>query len=399
MIADPYYKQTVPIAFNRQDYRFNVSQELFSSHDVDIGTQRLLRSFLQVAEFAPKKILDLGCGYGPIGIVLKKQNPNAEIHFVDRDALALRYARLNSEKNQTQKNSHFYASLGYDLVNGNDFDLIVSNIPAKVGDKVLRHFLLDAQFHLTEKGVVAVVVVDAIADLVDEILTTNENVKIVLKKSWPGHRVYHYTFVAKEKIQSTSAFEGNSYERSAVSFGKDTEEIHIKTTYHLREFDEVGFDTTLLLAHLSKLSVSQKTVTIINPGQGYIPVAVGKWLEPQRLLMIDRDLQALLISQENLISNGYPSEQIVYHHQALWEQGEHKNSTVIGVLPEKQSAQVNELFLSQVANMLVDKGEALLSSSSTTITRLEGINKGAQLFDVIWREKSKGVSTILLRKK
>lgn len=399
MPADPYFKQTVPFTFNRQDYIFNVSQELFSSHDVDIGTQRLLRSFLNSTVHSPQKILDLGCGYGPIGIVLKKQNPNVEVHFVDRDALALRYARLNCEQNQAQENCYFYASLGYDLVKARDFDLIVSNIPAKVGEKVLRHFLLDAQFHLAKNGVVAVVIVDAIADTVDEILTHNENVQVLVKKSWPGHRVYHYSFGEKKEITSTSAFEGNSYERSAVSFMLNDKEVHIKTTYHLREFDELGYDTRQLLTNIRKLSDSQHTVTIVNPGQGYIPVAVAKWLQPQLLLMIDRDLQALQISQENLILNGYPAEEINLYHQALWEQIGQKSSAVIGVVPEKQNARVNDVFLTQLANGLKENGEALFSSTSTTITRLEGVNKDMRLFDVVWREKSKGNSTLLMRKK
>ncbi len=128
---DPYYKKTVPYTFEGNTFAFKVSQDLFSSLEVDHGTQRLLRTFLFEKIDSFTKVLDLGCGYGPIGIVLKKICASAEVHMIDRDALAVEYAKANAQLNGVSENTFCYGSLGYDNVKDTDFDLIVSNIPAK----------------------------------------------------------------------------------------------------------------------------------------------------------------------------------------------------------------------------------------------------------------------------
>ena len=67
-----YYKKTIKYKYQNIDFKFLVSQNLFSSQKIDNGTNRLLRTltFQNVNKF--NKVLDLGCGYGPIGIILKK---------------------------------------------------------------------------------------------------------------------------------------------------------------------------------------------------------------------------------------------------------------------------------------------------------------------------------------
>src|SRR5579859_1341221 len=93
---DPYYKKTISYTLDTYNFAFKVSQDLFSSLDVDRGTQRLLRTFLFEKIDSFTKVLDLGCGYGSIGIFLKKICPKAQVHMVDRDALAVEYAKENA---------------------------------------------------------------------------------------------------------------------------------------------------------------------------------------------------------------------------------------------------------------------------------------------------------------
>lgn len=397
MSPDPYYKQTISFSFHKQNYLFHVSQELFSSHTVDRGTQRLLRTFLYSSIPAPKKILDLGCGYGPLGIVLKNQFPDASVHFVDRDALALEYARQNTMLNKCEKSTSFYASLGYDSVRESDFDLIVSNIPAKVGEKVLEHFILDAHHRLVPKGTVAIVVVDAINEATKRILKENENIEMLYEQSWPGHHVYHYTFRSLTQAGVNSAFQTGMYERSLQSFRWKQETLELITTYHLKEFDQLGFDTRLLLKNLHQLS-SLSSVVVINPGQGYIPVVVTRQTMPQKLILIDRDLQALEVSQENLIRHDYSKDHIFVKHQVGWDVESTDVSAIVGILPEKQKLEVYSLFLDQAWKMLEQEGKLLLCSTSTTMSRLEEVNKKQKRFTVASKEKSKGMGCILFRK-
>src|SRR5579883_1631240 len=108
---DPYYKKTVKYKLDTFNFQFKVSQDLFSSLEVDHGTQRLLRTLLFEHINQYKKVLDVGCGYGPIGIIMKKLCPEVEVHMVDRDALAVAYAKENAKLNGVSESTYCYGSL------------------------------------------------------------------------------------------------------------------------------------------------------------------------------------------------------------------------------------------------------------------------------------------------
>src|SRR5216684_2970136 len=94
---DPYFKKIVQYKYRDNNLEFRVSQSLFSSYAIDTGTQRLLRTLASEKFDAYSKVLDLGCGYGPIGIALKSAYKPSIVHMVDRDALAIEYSRQNAE--------------------------------------------------------------------------------------------------------------------------------------------------------------------------------------------------------------------------------------------------------------------------------------------------------------
>ena len=74
---------------------FDSSQALFSSVDIDVGTQALLNSLRKNKGIDYSKILDRGCGYGIIGIFLKKQDLSREVVLSDRDMLAVLFSQHN----------------------------------------------------------------------------------------------------------------------------------------------------------------------------------------------------------------------------------------------------------------------------------------------------------------
>src|SRR5207302_10749992 len=115
------------------------------------------------------RVLDLGCGYGPIGLALKMLNPARSLDMVDRDALALDFSRRNAARNGLS-DVEVYASLGWSQVRRSDHDLVVSNLPAKAGERAIQHFLLDARDHLKPGGTVAVVVIARLDELVSRLL-------------------------------------------------------------------------------------------------------------------------------------------------------------------------------------------------------------------------------------
>ena len=190
-----YFKKLLTFRFWRQEIQFRVSQDLFSSHQIDAGTQFLLRAIKDLNQGQFSKILDLGCGYGPIGLTLKKLSGTACVHMVDRDALAAEYSRQNADINGLSGVS-VYGSLGYDDVRSRDFDLIASNIPAKAGQVVISHLLRYSVHYLRPGGVVVVVVVAPIERMVDEVLRNSPGISLLFKRSRRGHIVFGYQFAS-----------------------------------------------------------------------------------------------------------------------------------------------------------------------------------------------------------
>lgn len=395
----PFYKKTITYKYGDKTLSFRVSQDLFSSQNIDHGTQRLLRSLLYEKVNSYKKALDMGCGYGPIGVALKATCPTAEVHMTDRDALAIEYSRENAELNKVGP-VKTYGSLGYDNIPDKDFDLIVSNIPAKVGEPILRHMIKDAQDHLVENGRVVIVVIDAIADFIDKELTTDKNIKILFKRSWPGHHVYHYSFNSKRSEKSSldqTAFNVGEFYRQKNEFNYKNQNYQLVANHNLPEFDQLSYDTQLLLSNLRKIKGNLDEILCFNPGQGYIPLALTGEFSPSHISLVDRDLLALKTTHHNLIKNGFPEKNIDIKHRVGLKISKKVNA-VIGIVPEKQNLKVYQMVINQISSGLKSNAYVLLGSSSTVITRLQDLLSKRKTFKTLLRDKKRGRSILLIRK-
>src|SRR4029453_8146036 len=84
----PHFKKTVTLDVGGRRLELRVAQDLFSSHEVDVGTRLLLRTLAGPEHGRRRLVLDLGCGYGPLGLGLRAAAADRVVHLVDRDALA-----------------------------------------------------------------------------------------------------------------------------------------------------------------------------------------------------------------------------------------------------------------------------------------------------------------------
>ncbi len=144
---------------SRQDMRLETVQKghflvlkttwgLFSPRAIDEGSAMLLR-YLEIGD--SDNCLDLGCGYGILGLTMAKCAPQGRTVMVDKDFVAVDYARKNAELNGLN-NTESFLSNGFDQIPKQRFDLIVSNIPAKVGKEMLYIYLFDALEYLAPGG-------------------------------------------------------------------------------------------------------------------------------------------------------------------------------------------------------------------------------------------------------
>ena len=141
------------------DLTFHTTWGLFSPREVDAGSA-LLIEHLDVAN--QQDTLDLGCGYGAIGLAIAKQTSGGNVHLVDKDFVAVEYARKNAEVNDL-KNCKAYLSNAFSQVPGNvRFDNVVANLPAKTGKEMLLIMLQDGYRHLLPGGRIAVVTVSGL---------------------------------------------------------------------------------------------------------------------------------------------------------------------------------------------------------------------------------------------
>lgn len=192
---DVYFKKEITYPFEGEKFKFDIGNTLFSTFELDHGTDVLLRA---ITADSPKTILDVGCGYGPIGIILARKNPQAQVTMIDRDLLAVRYAKYNIDKNGVH-NAVAIGSVGMEEVINKSFDLIVSNIPAKIGDEaILQDFILTPYKHLNPGGELWIVVVNALNRLIPKIGRKYElHMREVKKRR--GHTVYR---IKKPKSQA-----------------------------------------------------------------------------------------------------------------------------------------------------------------------------------------------------
>jgi len=121
---------------------------LFSPRAIDDGS-RLLLDHLELDE--ADDCLDLGCGYGVLGLSMARSAPRGHTLMVDKDFVAVAYAERNRVHNRIE-NASSLLSNGFDQVPRQQFDVIVSNIPAKVGKEMLYIYLFDALAYLKPGG-------------------------------------------------------------------------------------------------------------------------------------------------------------------------------------------------------------------------------------------------------
>ena len=136
----------IKVKIKNTDLTFITDNGVFSKHGLDFGTRSLLENLpIQVLK---GDILDFGCGYGPIGIYLKK-NVSANIDMLDVNERALNLARKNAEINNVSVNI-FQSDLYTNVTK--KYDYIVTNPPIRVGKKTLYKILFEAEKHLKQNG-------------------------------------------------------------------------------------------------------------------------------------------------------------------------------------------------------------------------------------------------------
>lgn len=128
---------------------FTSDSGVFSRQTIDYGS-RVLIDAIDFQNVPNGNILDVGCGYGPIGLALAKDQPKRQVTMVDVNLRALGLAKQNAENNQVN-NVEIFESDTYKAVEGK-YALIVSNPPVRAGKSVVTSILADSKDYLEPNG-------------------------------------------------------------------------------------------------------------------------------------------------------------------------------------------------------------------------------------------------------
>jgi 16S rRNA G1207 methylase RsmC len=146
-----------------REFTFHATWGLFSPDAIDLGSKLLLEHL----EIRPIDVaLDLGCGYGALGIAVAREASRGYVHLVDKDFVAIEYAGKNIAANRIV-NATAYLSNGFKAIPREQrFDLILSNLPAKVGRELYDIFFYDANRFLKPNGRIYVVTIAGLKEFV-----------------------------------------------------------------------------------------------------------------------------------------------------------------------------------------------------------------------------------------
>lgn len=171
-------KKIIKVIVKNEDFNFITDNGVFSKKGLDFGTRTLLENLDY--NNIKGKILDFGCGYGSIGIIVSKIT-GLEVDMLDINKRSIELAKENSKLNKVKTN--IFESNIYENVQ-NKYDYIISNPPIRVGNEILHKILFEAKDHLNDNGKLIIVV------------NKDQGAKSLMEKL---KKIYNVNLIAKNK--------------------------------------------------------------------------------------------------------------------------------------------------------------------------------------------------------
>ena len=145
-------KKIINYEIKNEKFEFLTDNGVFSKTKVDFGTDVMLRTFLnENKKLGNIQILDIGCGYGVVSVVVKRFFEKAKILSTDVNERALELTRENIQKNNRTDDFEVRKSFVFDNISEN-FDVILSNPPIRAGKQVIFEIYEKSFFHLNKNG-------------------------------------------------------------------------------------------------------------------------------------------------------------------------------------------------------------------------------------------------------
>lgn len=363
--------KTVPLRFSGVDLKLKTSHGLFSSHHVDDGTMLLLKTLAQQGVVPDRgRVLDAGCGTGPLALALKKFRPALEVTARDRLALAAAFTAENALINGLEVD----VAPGLLLHDPGPWDLIVSNLPAKAGEPVLADFVRRSQALLAPGGLVAVVVVEPLAPWFSAELDRAGAARSY-EEGGRGYRVFHYRAAASNAPVSglPPAFP-SVYQRGEFSWSVGSQGFRQKTYYGLPNFDGLDYRLGVTFPLLDTVSLRGDGL-VWEPVQGHLATWADAVVAQGSVIHLGgNDLLGLEAASQNL---GRPSR-VCHPVPAVADLTlgtESLGWALVQLHPEPEVPWV-EATLEALLRLLAPGASLVVNGTSTDLTRFLDRHRG-----------------------
>ncbi len=188
---------TISESLRRHLYIFKTTTGVFSKNKIDLGTKILIKHMHIPKE--PSVLLDLGCGYGPIGIVLAYESPQSKVYFIEFNKRAIWCVKENIKINLPYSQDRLFVLDGdyfKALKNRNiEFDGIYMNPPVRQGRDKFLNLFDEIPNYLKRGGFFEFVLRRKMgAEYVFNYLNQNfNNNNVIIKIKRSGYWVFHYS--------------------------------------------------------------------------------------------------------------------------------------------------------------------------------------------------------------
>lgn len=139
-------KKLIKINYENKQYDLFTTNGVFSKEKFDYGTRLLLEEITK--NELEGRALDLGCGYGIVGVILANIYPNLTIDMID---ITDRAIELSKENTKNLVNVNVFKSNIYEKIT-EKYNYIITNPPIRAGKEIVRKFLKEACYHLNSSG-------------------------------------------------------------------------------------------------------------------------------------------------------------------------------------------------------------------------------------------------------
>lgn len=173
--------------YNSSFFIFYSDNGVFSKNNIDYGSRLLIETYLKENDINEKRVLDVGCGYGFLGIMVSRVT-DSYVEMIDINKRAVHLTNMNIKRYKDFKGKTYVSNV-YENVEGK-YNIIITNPPIRIGKEKLLEILIGAFDHLEDNGLLYYVIrKDQGALSIKKILEENSiNVEIINRDK--GYFIY-----------------------------------------------------------------------------------------------------------------------------------------------------------------------------------------------------------------